>query len=1005
MWFHFTNRDEKPYLQVLNMSQVPQTNDQLCKRVEQEFHSKFLSTKLRNYFIYHQFDKWNDIYDDINNGYDDCCCKIALFEQLNITNNEQKHNEYHRLKRCIEPQNTFDTIFKDIIESFTKAFNDVQSAQNILLLFNEVLENEEFLDHESVIDDVDEIENSVIISYVLSKINYNQFSLQTENVKDIICNGIKCVVENRKHDFLAGYTDNKSTVSKDTLIKPKPTTQKQQTSFEMSDISIEGIAKQIGIELGDKIKQLFIDNVNEDEFVDVEGIQDDMDHVDDSSILQYIIDNIGDTSSMSSKEIKTKIQKIVLGCKGYEADFEEKKEICAHSPPPQPITLIEKVRRRIEAMLHWEYHHLKNEVLDAYDKILATLNYSFEQLLDDVGDADTSKVLGEVNNINCGNNQSKSTVRSINEIKKKIKKIIETAKIQRPYFNITLFNFNVTKKDVEHTAAFVTEHCNLIYFHVMGVAKSLTDSYLLNGSSNKQYEKRSTIESRSLCIGKSIDFKNLKSIMNWLLQLYSKERTEKYLNNQLMISSGYSSNNWFAENEYAKWIMRTHPIIGENIRSGLAELVKRALVPMNYQHILFPLICDRLNDFVEYALAFHRVALHLKRKMEVGEFNAAPLQIDYWIIPEMTRNQGGSSARTPFDQSELQSKAELDSNNNIDMNNINYMSDLKWYKLCQEGDGNGNIDDCVWDIENILKLNCYGYISDGPKQDYFIMDQAAVERQDTLNRGFVHMIKKYHEWNSTKQRRNRYVFIIDRRNRINIKNRNVKLKPNLTKEKLSKNIKIYMIAPKQYRTEGRLNEKKNELCICGEALKKIKRIQIPKYINNKCHWCNKYNNSDNVFICPKNKIMEHLEGYILCSIECERARPNTHCKLTKEWESVPEQCLSLSKNFILVNPNKDKKPIRMDDACMGYMFGLSYHILREDNISTYFYHHGGGTLFNLNHIEKGWPQWFDKINNKPQVLDGRIKRDIQEIMEKDELKLPNLGFEEFERQCRNKSNF
>eukprot|EP01083_Nonionella_stella_P057446 150803_1 len=104
-------------------------------------------------------------------------------------------------------------------------------------------------------------------------------------------------------------------------------------------------------------------------------------------------------------------------------------------------------------MLHWEYHHLKNEVLDAYDKILATLNYSFEQLLDDVGDADTSKVLGEVNNINCGNNQSKSTVRSINEIKKKIKKIICTAKIQRPYFNITLFNFNVTKKDVEHTAA------------------------------------------------------------------------------------------------------------------------------------------------------------------------------------------------------------------------------------------------------------------------------------------------------------------------------------------------------------------------------------------------------------------------------------------------------------------------------------------------------------------------------------------------------------------------
>eukprot|EP01084_Bolivina_argentea_P302718 522568_1 len=56
----------------------------------------------------------------------------------------------------------------------------------------------------------------------------------------------------------------------------------------------------------------------------------------------------------------------------------------------------------------------------------------------------------------------------------------------------------------------------------------------------------------------------------------------------------------------------------------------------------------------------------------------------------------------------------------------------------------------------------------------------------------------------------------------------------------------------------------------------------------------------------------------------------------------------------------------MDDALNGYMFGLSYHILAENNISTYFYHNAGGTIFELSDAKKGWPQWFDKVNGKPQ---------------------------------------
>ena len=89
--------------------------------------------------------------DDITNGYDNCCCKEVIFKQLRITNHQQKHDEYLRLKHCLDsPQSaninkntvstmkTFDKLFKDMIEIFTVLFTE-QIANNIVQLFNEVL--------------------------------------------------------------------------------------------------------------------------------------------------------------------------------------------------------------------------------------------------------------------------------------------------------------------------------------------------------------------------------------------------------------------------------------------------------------------------------------------------------------------------------------------------------------------------------------------------------------------------------------------------------------------------------------------------------------------------------------------------------------------------------------------------------------------------------------------------------------------------------------------------
>ncbi len=63
--------------------------------------SKTLGQELIDYFRCHKLNKWQDIKDDINNGYDNCFCKGAMFKHLNIKNINQKHSEYLNLKKAL----------------------------------------------------------------------------------------------------------------------------------------------------------------------------------------------------------------------------------------------------------------------------------------------------------------------------------------------------------------------------------------------------------------------------------------------------------------------------------------------------------------------------------------------------------------------------------------------------------------------------------------------------------------------------------------------------------------------------------------------------------------------------------------------------------------------------------------------------------------------------------------------------------------------------------------
>eukprot|EP01084_Bolivina_argentea_P038590 71373_1 len=284
---------------------IPKNIDELSDRIKEEFAAKYspiqisnFVTNLSQYFSHHQFEEWNDIFDDINNGYNDCCCKNILFEQLNIpvSDIQQRHNEYQRLKLCLTPlisiTASFNEIFNDIMKVFTAIF-ETEIANNILHIFKSVL-LKEFEDIETVIDDVEDIESSTIIMYIFDEIDYSKFNQTKQSVQQYIGNGIKYICEHKTDQFMEEYNYQK--------------TKETKTNNIFSEIM-----KQMNKYLNDtfhtsdnintpKIVALFNNIVKEEQF-DFEMVKDDMDDIESSIILAYISDNMKLTNDTYILEI------------------------------------------------------------------------------------------------------------------------------------------------------------------------------------------------------------------------------------------------------------------------------------------------------------------------------------------------------------------------------------------------------------------------------------------------------------------------------------------------------------------------------------------------------------------------------------------------------------------------------------------------------------------------------------------------------------------------------
>eukprot|EP01084_Bolivina_argentea_P047802 88119_1 len=760
---------------------------------------------------------------------------------------------------------------------------------------------------------------------------------------------------------------------------------------------------QFNVHIGKRIAGLFEYIVNEEEFEDLSNVQEDIDDIEESVIVSYVVDEIETELEPTIKEtqkrtIRQKIREIVMTDVPITAQTHippTKKP----NPPNQQSENIERftiINNEIEQCIINSLLDLrkatknlrprndmpentnseekemsiqiitlrtKKQVTKIYGeaiaaKILAKMNtiiaekkFDIETLVEDVQQIDSSELLNGLDEFKWSFNMNKH---EMYVMKSELQQIIKNSKISKPYFNIVLFNFNITKHDVESTTAFINKHCPAFYSNLVGIAKTVTDCELLNGS--KLNQKQSNFVSKSLCITKSVDNKNVQPFTYWLLLLYSKERTSKYSLGYLNLKHGYTCNDWWLDNQYCQWMEKTHPIIATYIKVGIGELSKRTLISINYDYTLFPIICDRLNDFAKYAILFHNVAHCIKKLISKGELNISPIHLDYLIIPQMTKTHTNAKS---FDVCELKT--------NYDYNKLTV-----------------NKDDEIWDIENILQDNRFGYVKE---KNYYVEKVAPFGK--TVKQ-LCNLISRFCQSNIKEQRRNRFIFIIDRRHPENIRNKNLSQKPCVETKKTWPDT-LYMIAPKRCR-----NENREPLCICGAKLKELPSSKTNKCDEGiRCVYCDASitDINQNVWYCDKKNVCEHTTACYVCS-ECERVRPETFGKLSKQWESIPESCLNSSKKYILFNPNPNKPPISIDNPLNGYKWAFSYHILRQDNIYCYWFHNNGGTVFDPNNIKSLWPQWFEKINGKRQQLDQSIINDLNRTT-----KLPNAAFEEFEKQC------
>eukprot|EP01083_Nonionella_stella_P097815 274982_1 len=534
--------------------------------------------------------------------------------------------------------------------------------------------------------------------------------------------------------------------------------------------------------------------------------------------------------------------------------------------------------KNIESLImDYMHHHANNTTLP---EIIEDLNHPNGKILNEIFDVIRDRLIDE---------------HSIPMIKTNIQYDIQTMMTGRSgggsdpkYFMITQFDLNVTPSEVDQAAKTMYTHCPIIFTHA---------------------ESGEMAQDKCLCKAKAIDIKNGVPLTLWLLDMFCRDRIQRFKDN--MLTPKYTIRDWwYNHNGFTRWIMRNYPNVHDEIRQALCCLVKRALPYLNLNASIGPVINDSLSDYVRYTLASHAM-IQCIISNELNE--VFPIQFDFWIIPQTVKAQ---RFHVPYDDD--------DETQNEDKDIIHSMSKV--------GQSSAIPQNSFWNLESYLKTSGYQR-----GKDYFMATPSNKETFIQLRHQLYTMWKNA---SGDKYRFRRYIFVIDRRNPINLQKQNMSyIEPNISAKPW--NDTIYLIIPKE-------------------------------------------------------RFMRHNKSHPKCDPSVNVAADT----ITKKFYELNECMLGESKKYLIPYAfNKgDGGTLNILDSVNGYKFALSYHLYQTNNCKCYWYIHGGGQYFELSDMQCLWPKFFSQINGKDQQIDSGLLALLKLHHNSQLQRLPNPKFYEFVKQ-------
>ena len=713
-----------------------------------------------------QFDGWIDIHNDINNGYNNCCIKEILFQCLNITNTKQKECQYAKLVKCAEI-----AYAKLMQQDNHKKLN--RNRENLSKKMNE---NENEIDNESGYD----------------------FNQELQEITDNIFN-----------TFCIKFNDN----------------------------------------IANEIVSLFDESIEECQYEEIDAILDDFEVINDSDIISYILEHIEmelfSIDEFQHDEIKITISNHLKNSVITNVTNEDEQKIEPEHSQHNHDEIHSNITEICENIITYfssKYNQIiAEEIKQSFIKqyhILIENAYNHTMIMNEAKDIDDCDLFSDLS----ANNYD------IEIIKKELQCVIlghtynnvttqprappsPSPSPLPPTFRIQNFVYNLSDQNVMDSNKLVSS-CNgakEIYQHQhVSLRDFKTTPY--------------PIASAALCVVKAIDIVNRLPIMRWFFKcrtISMEDRSELLhpnVSNELIIDNRWKNDKWWNENKYFQWIQNYPNFSIKNmsvhIKAAIEELTDRALQKFNYSpKMMFSKIMDNINDLAKYTLASYHVVVDIRNRLKLDELEWCPIQIDFMVIPQAVIKPIDSNKNAPKNN-----KTKYKVRNRLNTGNIdgcNIYGEEKEYEIVNFGSDHTRP---FWDLEEIMDDPRVGYIKNANRIDknsdggyYWLEEIKCTMGIYEIKTKMYEMIKKCQDMLEINglHRYRRYVFIIDRRDKVNLKRHNMEYKkPNIQNEfkKMMEKDRLYLIIHKEY------HKLPNELYSVQESgLGLSKALMIRKY--------------------------------------------------------------------------------------------------------------------------------------------------------------------------------